>query len=257
MLYLYYPHYLIIMKLVSIIIPYFNNIKFIKKTIDSILNQTYQNFEVIIVQDDENHDDLRVIKQLIYNQNKIKLTINKKKIGAGLSRNVGILNANGDYVAFIDSDDYWSRDKLWVQLNFMLNHNIDFTHTSYQIVDETGKTRGYRKAKNIFNFKELLKSCDVGLSTVIIKKSLLTNNKFPNLKTKEDFVLWLILLKQGNRIYSIDKNLTYWRKTKNSLSSNIYQKIIDGYSVYKDYMKMSIFKSILYLVLLSINSFRK
>ena len=67
------------MKLVSIIIPYFNNIKFIKKTIDSILNQTYQNFEVIIVYDDENHDDLRVIKQLIYNQNKIKLTINKKK----------------------------------------------------------------------------------------------------------------------------------------------------------------------------------
>ena len=86
---------------------------------------------------------------------------------------------------------------------------------------------------------------------------MLTNNKFPNLKTKEDFVLWLILLKQGNKIYSIDQNLTYWRKTKNSLSSNIYQKIIDGYSVYKDYMKMSILKSILYLVLLSINSFKK
>jgi teichuronic acid biosynthesis glycosyltransferase TuaG len=245
------------MKLISIIIPYFNNIKFIEKTIDSILNQTYQNFEVIIVYDDENHDDLEVIKQLIYNQDKIKLMINKKKIGAGLSRNVGILDANGDYIAFVDSDDYWDCDKLWIQLNFMLNHNIDFTHTSYQIVDEMGKINGHRKAKNIFNYKELLKSCDIGLSTVIIKKSLLTKNKFPNLKTKEDFVLWLILLKQGNKIYSIDQNLTYWRKTKNSLSSNIYQKIIDGYSVYKDYMKMSILKSILYLVLLSINSFKK
>ena len=95
------------MKLISIIIPYFNNIKFIEKTIDSILNQTYQNFEVIIVYDDENHDDLEVIKQLIYNQDKIKLMINKKKIGAGLSRNVGILDANGDYIAFVDSDDYW------------------------------------------------------------------------------------------------------------------------------------------------------
>ena len=245
------------MTLISIIIPYYNNIKFIKKTIDSILNQTYQNFEVIIIYDDENQNDLRVIKELTYNQNQIKLIINKKKIGAGLSRNVGILNASGDYIAFIDSDDYWDSDKLRVQLNFMLHQNIDFTHTSYQIVDEAGKVKGCRKAKNFFHFKELLKSCDIGLSTVIIKKSLLTNNKFPNLKTKEDFVLWLILLKQGNRIYSLAKNLTYWRKTKNSLSSNIYQKIIDGYSVYKDYMKMSILKSILYLVLLSINSFRK
>jgi len=245
------------MKFISVIIPYYKNIKFIEKTIDSILNQTYQNFEILIIYDDENQDDLRVIKQLINNQNKIKLIINKKQIGAGLSRNVGILNANGDYIAFIDSDDYWDCDKLRVQLNFMLNHNIDFTHTSYQIVDERGKIKGYRKAKNIFHFKELLKSCDIGLSTVIIKKSLLTNNKFPNLKTKEDFVLWLILLKKGNRIYSIVKNLTYWRKTKNSLSSNIYQKTMDGYSVYKDYMKMSTFKSILYLVLLSLNSFRK
>ena len=100
-------------------------------------------------------------------------------------------------------------------------------------------------------------SVDIGLSTIIIKKSLLATNRFPDLKTKEDFVLWLILLKQGNKIYSIAKNLTYWRKSKNSLSSNIYQKIIDGYSVYKDYMKMSTFKSILYLLLLSINSFRK
>jgi teichuronic acid biosynthesis glycosyltransferase TuaG len=255
--YTLYLHCLTIMKLISIIIPYYNNIKFIEQTIDSILNQTYQNFEIIIIYDDENQDDLKVIKQLTRNQNQIKLIINKKKIGAGLSRNVGILNAKGDYIAFIDSDDYWDSDKLRVQLNFMLSKNIDFTHTSYQIVDETGKIKGCRKAKNFFHLKELLKSCDIGLSTVIIKKSLLTTNRFPNLKTKEDFVLWLILLKQGNRIYSIAKNLTYWRKTKNSLSSNIYQKIIDGYSVYKDYMKMSIFKSILYLVFLSINSFRK
>jgi len=257
MLYFVHLHYLTIMKLVSIIIPYYKNIEFIEKTIDSILNQTYQNFEVIIIYDDENQNDLRVIKQLIYNQNKIKLIINKKNIGAGPSRNVGILNANGDYIAFIDSDDYWDSDKLTVQLNFMLNQNIDFTHTSYKIVDEKGKIKGYRKAKNFLHFKELLKSCDIGLSTIIIKKSLLATNRFPDLKTKEDFVLWLILLKQGNKIYSIAKNLTYWRKSKNSLSSNIYQKIIDGYSVYKDYMKMSTFKSILYLLLLSINSFRK
>ena len=245
------------MPLISIIIPYYKNIKFIEKTINSILNQTYQNFEVIIIYDDENYEDLRIIKQLILNENKIKLIINKKKIGAGLSRNIGISNANGDYIAFIDSDDYWDIDKLEVQLNYMLIQNKDFTHTSYQIVSESDRIEGCRKAKNILHFKELLKSCDIGLSTVMIKKNLLIKNKFPDLKTKEDFILWLVLLKDGNEIYSITKNLTYWRKTKNSLSSNIYQKIIDGYSVYRDYMKMNIFKSILYLIILSINSFRK
>jgi len=245
------------MPLISIILPYYKNIKFIEKTINSILNQTYQNFEVIIIYDDENYEDLRIIKQLILNENKIKLIINKKKIGAGLSRNIGISNANGDYIAFIDSDDYWDINKLEVQLNYMLTQNKDFTHTSYQIVDESDRIEGCRKARNILHFRKLLKSCDVGLSTVMIKKNLLIKNKFPDLKTKEDFILWLVLLKDGNEIYSITKNLTYWRKTKNSLSSNIYQKIIDGYSVYRDYMKMNIFKSILYLIILSINSFRK
>jgi teichuronic acid biosynthesis glycosyltransferase TuaG len=257
MLYFKHLHSSNIMKLVSIIIPYFKNIKFIEKTINSILNQTYQNFEIIIIYDDENHDDLRVIKQIICNQNKIKLMINKKNLGAGFSRNTGILHSKGDYIAFIDSDDYWDCEKLQIQLNFMQSQNIDFTHTSYRILDKSCRIKGCRKAKDIIDFKKLLKSCDIGLSTVMIKKDLLITNKFPNLKTKEDFVLWLNLLKQGNSIYAIDKNLTYWRKTKNSLSSNIYQKIIDGYSVYKDYMKMNTFKSILYLIFLSINSFRK
>ena len=257
MLYFKELHSSIIMKLVSIIIPYYKNIKFIKETINSILNQTYKNFEIIIVYDDEDQADLSTIKQVVINQSKIKLIINKKNIGAGLSRNIGILNANGDYVAFIDSDDYWNKEKLEVQLNIMLTQKKDFTHTSYQIVDEMGNFKGYRKAKNFNNLKELLKSCDIGLSTVMIKKDLLIDNNFPNLKTKEDFVLWLILLKKGNKISAIDKKLSYWRKTKNSLSSSVYQKIIDGYSVYNNYMKMRFFKSILYLFLLSINSFRK
>ena len=136
MLYFKELHSSIIMKLVSIIIPYYKNIKFIKETINSILNQTYKNFEIIIVYDDEDQADLSTIKQVVINQNKVKLIINKKNIGAGLSRNIGILNAKGDYVAFIDSDDYWNKEKLEVQLNIMLTQKKDFTHTSYQIVDE-------------------------------------------------------------------------------------------------------------------------
>ena len=257
MLYFKYLLSSILMKLISVIIPYYKNIKFIEKAINSILNQTYKNLEIIIIYDDDNLDDLKFLQKLTANQNKIKLIVNKKRSGAGLSRNIGISIANGEYIAFLDSDDYWDDNKLLYQLNFMINQEKDFTHTSYYIVDEMDQIKGSRIGRDIVDFKKLLLSCDVGLSTVMIKKNLLEANKFPNLKTKEDFVLWLKLLKQGHKIYSIDKNLTYWRKTKNSLSSNIYQKIIDGFRVYNNHMKIGFFMSIFYLIFLSINSLRK
>jgi len=139
--------------LISVIVNCHNGAKYLKTCIKSILNQKYKNFEIIIVYDDEDQADLSTIKQVVINQSKIKLIINKKNIGAGLSRNIGILNANGDYVAFIDSDDYWNKEKLEVQLNIMLTQKKDFTHTSYQIVDEMGNFKGYRKAKNFNNLK--------------------------------------------------------------------------------------------------------
>ena len=258
MLYFKELHCSIIMKLVSIIIPYYKNVKFIKETIYSILNQTYKNFEIIIVYDDENHADLSTIKQIIKNQSKIKLIINKKNLGAGLSRNIGILNAKGDYLAFIDSDDYWNNEKLQVQLNIMLTQKKDFTHTSYQIVDEMGNFKGYRKAKNFNNLKELLKSCDIGLSTVMIKKILFQKNiLFPNLKTKEDYVLWLKLSKKGIVFDAIETNLAKWRSSKLSLSSSTIQKIKDAFLVYSKYEKLSMSISLYRVLILSLSYIKK
>ena len=109
MLYFVHLHYLTIMKLVSIIIPYYKNIEFIEKTIDSILNQTYQNFEVIIIYDDEDQRDLFFLRTLIKGHKRIRLIINKKNLGAGLSRNKAIKMSKGKYVAFIDADDIWEK----------------------------------------------------------------------------------------------------------------------------------------------------
>ena len=107
------------------------------------------------------------------------------------------------------------------------------------------------------NLEDLLKSCDIGLSTVMIKKSHLISNKFPNLKTKEDFVLWLKLLSKNVKIYGINKNLVLWRKTENSLSSSSTQKLLDGFKVYNYYMKFNFIKSLHYLFLLSFNYLKK
>lgn len=246
------------MHLVSIIIPYFKKKFFIKETIESILNQTYSKFEIIIIYDDHDKKDLSFIIKLKQLDKRIKLIINKKNKGAGEARNIGIAKSKGKYISFIDSDDVWKKNKLEKQINFMVKKDISISHTSYVIINSNNKILGFRKAKKYDNFNKLLKSCDIGLSTVLLKRSLFNNNiKFPNLTTKEDFVLWLKLLRVGQTIYSLDNYLTSWRKNKLSLSSSKLQKIRDGYLVYNKYMRFSAIKSLYYLIILSINYLKK
>ena len=178
------------MNLVSIIIPYYKKKKYIKKTINSIINQTYQNLEIIIIYDDPNTNDLDFIKYLKNLDSRIKLIINVKNIGAGLSRNKGIQIAKGKFIAFLDADDLWKRNKIETQLNYMKKNKLKISHTSYKIIDKKNKIIGKRKAKNFNSYTELLKSCDIGLSTVMIEKNILSKKyQFVELKTKEDFVL--------------------------------------------------------------------
>ena len=245
------------MDLVSVITPYYKKKKFISQTINSVLQQTYNNFELIIIYDDENYSDLVFIKKIIKKDKRVKIIVNKKNIGAGKSRKKGIELSKGKFIAFLDADDCWHRNKLLKQILFMNKKKIKISHTSYYIVDSTNKIIGSRKAVDM-NHKELLSSCDVGLSTVILDRKLITKKiNFANIKTKEDYVLWLKITLNNNKIFALKKNFTKWRKLKNSLSSSNFQKIMDGYKVYKQYMGFCYIKSILYLFRLSINSLKK
>ena len=244
------------MTLISIIIPYYKKRYYIRQTLQSILKQNYKNFEILLIYDDEDQTDLVLLKKLSKNDKRIKLIVNKKNIGAGMSRNKAIKLSKGNYIAFIDADDIWHRNKLQQQISFMKKNQINLCHTSYYIVNRNNKKIGLREAKEL-KFKSLLKSCDIGLSTVMVKKKLLKNNFFPNLKKKEDYVLWLKLTKKKNTFYFIKKPLTSWRSLDNSLSSSIIQKLIDGYNVYRIYMKQSFVQSIKSLFILSINFLKK
>ena len=246
------------MILVSVIIPYFKKKKFIEKTINSIKSQTYKNLEIIIVYDDEDRSDLKLIKKIKNSDKRIKVIVNKKSLGAGESRNKGIYHSKADYIAFLDADDLWKKNKIELQLKLMIRNKFEISHTSYEILNSNHKNRKVMRAKNFNNYNQLLPSCDIGLSTVMLKKNLITKNcRFPKLKTKEDFVLWLLILKKNVKIGSLDKNLTSWRKLDNSLSSSTFQKLIDGFVVYNTYMKFGILKSFFYLLTLSINFLRK
>lgn len=246
------------MDLVSIVIPYYRKKDYIKQSINSVLSQSYKNFEIIIIYDDEELLDFNYLKSFVKLDKRIRLIRNKKKLGAGLSRNKGIKLSKGKYIAFLDSDDYWKKNKLKTQLAFMKLNNYLISHTTYQIINQNNKKISIRKARSFFKIQDLLYSCDIGLSTVILKKNLfLKNIKFPNIKTKEDFILWLQILKKKIPIVALDRNLSFWRKLDNSLSSSTIQKIFDGFKVYFVYMNFSIFKSILSLLYLSINFLRK
>ncbi len=239
--------------------PYYKKDVFIDKTIESILNQTYQDIEILIIDDELNEQSSKVLKNLSDRDKRIKILLNEKNLGAGLSRNKGIEMATGEYIAFCDCDDLWSKFKLEDQLNFMKKFNIDFSFTAYQIIDKKGKIIGSRRAKDNISFDELILSCDIGLSTVMLKKKLFNNKNFyfPSIKTKEDYVVWLKLSQNGIKMKGIKKNYSYWRKLSNSLSSSSIQKIFDGYKVYNLYLNYSVIKSIFRLIILSINSVLK
>ena len=246
------------MDLVSVIIPYFKKKNFIDQSISSVLNQSYSNIEIIIVYDDEEKSDLEYLRKIYNSNKKIKIIVNEKNIGAGFSRNKGIREAKGKYVCFIDSDDIWKKEKIENQLNYMKKNNYKISHTSYEIINDKNEIIGNRKAKDFYNVKDILTSCDIGLSSVILEKDLITDQiQFSNLKTKEDFVLWLKILKSKVTIGGLDENFLLWRKTKNSLSSSIIQKLFDGFRVYKIYMGFNLIFSIYYLFCLILNFLKK
>ena len=247
------------MDLVSIIIPYFKKRNFIKETIVSVINQSYVNFEILIIYDDTNLNDFEFLQEISKLDNRIQIINNNGRLGAGPSRNKGIESSNGKYIAFIDADDTWAPDKLKDQISFMKKNNYQISHTSYFIVSEKKKIIGQRKARNLLSVDEILKSCDIGLSTVVIEKKVITKTtvKFPNLVTKEDFVFWLTLMKKNYKFYAYDSNLTNWTDSKNSLSSSTIQKLLDGFKVYNNYMHFNIIKSLYYLICLSLNYLKK
>ena len=242
--------------IVSIIIPYYKKIEYFKKTYLSVLNQNFKNFEIIIIYDDENLNDLTKLKKIIKKKKNVKIIINKKNLGAGQSRNKGIAVAKGDFLAFIDSDDVWKKNKLTQQIKFMKKNNYFLTHTSYNIINNKNNILSKRRAATKLNYKNLLESCDIGLSTVMINKKKIKKIKFGYTKTKEDYSLWLKLTK-NIPFYGLNQNLTYWTKSNNSLSNSTFQKLIDAFRIYYFQEKFSIMSSIIRTFLLSLNFINK
>ena len=236
---------------ISIIVCTYNGERFITETINSVLSQSYKNYEIIIVDDFSSDNTIELLKS-----KKLKIIENTNNFGGpGVGRNKGLEEANGDWIIFLDADDFWKKDKLKKQLKFMTTHSLNFSYTAYNILD--GKEILKKEVPLIIEYNDLLKKCDIGLSTVIIRKELLKLGNFPNLKTQEDFALWLKYARKSVKLMGMNEALTTWRNTNDSLSSNKYQKITDAFKVFFIFEKKNIIVSIYSVIILTLNKIIK
>ena len=243
--------------LVSIVVTYYKKQRYFKETLNSIKKQKYKNYEIILVFDDDNKEELLFVKNLLKKFKRKKIIVNKKNLGVSKSRNIGIKYCKGKYIAFIDADDIWLKSKLKYQISFMKRNSILFSFSSYAIIDENNKIIRCRKITSNPSYNSLKKTNIIGLSTVIFDKKLKKLIKFTNLKTQEDFALWLKLLRLNITLDHAKKTLSYWRKTKDSLSSNKIQKLRDAFTLFYKYENKNLFNSIYCVLVLITNKILK
>ncbi len=229
-------------ELVSIIMPTYNCAKFIKETIESVLNQTYENWELVIVDDCSNDNTEEIVES--FNDKRIKYHKLEKNSGAAVARTTAMKMAIGNYMAFLDSDDLWKKEKLEKQLEFMKKNNYNFTCTAYEQIDEEGnKLNKVIKTKKKANYNRILLDCPVGNSTVMYNVDNLGKFEVPNIRKRNDDALWLQILKREKFIYGMPDVLMEYRIRNNSISSNKLSLIKYHWQLYREIEHLSVIRS--------------
>ena len=225
---------------VSIITPAYNSSKFIEDCINSVLAQTYTNWEMIIVDDFSTDNSKEKITVLSENDTRIKTIFLDKNIGAAKARNIAISKAKGKYIAFLDSDDLWMPTKLEAQIYFMQEKDIAFSYTTYQSISEDGnKLFSVVKAPGIMTYSSYLKNTIIGCLTVVIDREKTGNFEMPNIRSSHDMALWLLIMKRGFPGYGLDENLAKYRVVSNSNTSSKLRAAKDVWKVYREIEKLS------------------
>lgn len=233
---------------VSIIMPAFNSQEFIVEAIESVINQTYTNWELIIIDDCSQDSTFEIIEKFSSLDSRISIIKNVNNSGAAISRNKGINYASGDYIAFLDSDDIWFPEKLAVQIRFMERYGHNFTCTSYNKINERGESLNKTiLAKKYSDHWGLLKTCP-GNSTVIYNAKVLGKFEIPDFKKRNDYLMWLQIIKIEKKIIGIERTLTSHRIRINSISSNKVSLLNYHWKIYRDIEKLSFTKSMYLLI---------
>jgi len=243
---------------VSVVIPMYNAEKYIAETLKSVFNQTYQNFEVIVVNDCSKDGSLKIVEEFQKNHDNLIIINNEKNMHVAESRNIGVARARGEWVAFLDADDIWLETKLEKQLNALNEANASLCYTSQILIDDNGNESGRAFiVKETTSYKKLLKQNIICMSTSIVKKELCEKYPFKNPEIHEDFIFWLEILKNENvNPVGIVEPLIKYRLTLGSKSRNKFKSVKMTYKTYKK-VGLNFFAAHYNLMFYIIRSFKK
>ena len=230
--------------LISVITPTYNCAAFIGQTIESVQAQTYANWEMIIVDDCSTDDTRQVVARYACEDPRIRYTCLAQNAGAAAARTEAMRLAEGEYMAFCDSDDLWYPEKLEKQLRFMQQNGYAFTCTMYEQIDENGALTGRQiKVVKKTDYNRLLLDCPVGNSTVMYSVRAMGKFQVPNIRKRNDDALWLTMLKKEKYIYGMPEVLMRYRIRHNSISSNKWSLVRYHWQLYRDIEHLGVLRS--------------
>jgi teichuronic acid biosynthesis glycosyltransferase TuaG len=221
---------------VSIITPSFNSEKFIAETIESVQNQTHQNWEMIIVDDCSTDHTVSIIKQFVTNDDRIRLFQLDKNSGAGIARDLALSKAKGDYISFLDADDLWKPLKLEKQLQFLKDNKAHFTFSFYDCIDEDGNTLNKRvEAPRNLSYRQLFFCNYVGNLTGIYDRNYFGKIAISSTRKRQDWLVWLTILKKVKKAKPVPESLAFYRIRNNSLSASKIDLLKHNFAVYRNF----------------------
>ena len=222
-------------KKVSVIIPVYNSEKYIKECIESVINQTYQNLEIIVIDDCSMDSSIELVKNI--KDDRINIISLPENIGVSNARNKGIEVATGDYICFIDSDDIWMREKIEKQVEFIEKNGYEFIYSNYAFL--RGGNIDLKKCKKThvpksLTYNQALKNTTIFVSTVMINMKKINKDDIcmPIMQIGQDTATWWNLLKKGLVAYGMDEVFAYYRVRSNSLASNKFRAVIGAWKLY-------------------------
>tara|TARA_B100000963_G_scaffold88443_1_gene75967 strand:- start:188 stop:949 length:762 start_codon:yes stop_codon:yes gene_type:complete len=246
-------------KSVDIIIPNYNKKRYLEEAILSVLDQSFKNWTLYIIDDNSNDGSQDVINKFINHEKIIFKKLSKNK-GPSFCRNLGMRISSSEYIAFLDSDDLWKKNKLHEQVDFMNKNDYQFTFTDYTSFIEKDNKNSYLKATNLiqeFDLKKFTHNSSINTSTMIVSRSILKNIKFKKLKKLEDYLFKCEILKKGHKAYKLNSNSAFYRIMKNSRSSARFENIRYLWKINKDYLKLNFFQNFHSILMISYNSLKK
>ena len=234
------------MSIVSIIIPTHNSVQFISETIKSVLDQSFSDWEMIIVDDCSTDNSVEVVRSFVDIDLRIKLIQLFENSGAAVARNKAIEVAQGRYIAFLDSDDLWLPDKLEKQLGFMQANDYPFSYAAYDKIDENGQVFGHIGVPDRVCYSDLLKTCSIGCLTAMYDTEYFGKVYMPLIRKRQDLGLWLKLLKKTKYAYGLNETLGLYKVRSDSISANKKSAAFFTWRLYREVEKLNLIKSIYY-----------